>query len=74
MVGLEAGQSAFGDMFAWFKQILGWPLKNVLSKYSFADEKVMEQIIEYPKDNMLSVLSEEAKKIPVKESADVATE
>lgn len=62
-VGLEAGQSAFGDLYAWFKNVLAWPIQTLMNDKAKEDE-LIAQII--PK------LSEEAALIPMAESTIVA--
>ena len=64
MVGLEAGQSAFGDVYAWFKNVLSWPLQ-------FLSDQEQARLIE---DKIIPALSEEAMKIPIEESTIVATD
>ena len=43
MLGLEAGQSAFGDIYAWFSNVLMWPVKNIISEMTWLDEASRKQ-------------------------------
>ena len=72
MLGLEAGQSAFGDIYAWFKRVLEWPLQNVLAETKLVDEATKQKLIDETSDKIIAKLSEEAAKIPIAESGIVA--
>ncbi len=55
MLGMEAGQSAFGDAYAWFKDLVSWPIHRFIKKNE--QETITGQII--------SELSSEAAQLPL---------
>jgi L-ribulokinase len=61
LIGLEAGQSAFGDVYAWWKEILAWSL-----------DMLPEEQRTKAATRILPRLNEEAEKLPVMESDPVA--
>jgi L-ribulokinase len=74
MIGLEAGQSAFGDVYAWFKRVVEWPVSNIIAKSSLIDEATKAKLLEETLDSIIPALTSEAEKIPISESAIVATD
>lgn len=64
MIGLEAGQSAFGDVYAWFRRVLEWPLRNLSGLEGEELEKACDRII--------PALTKEAEKMTPGESTVLA--
>lgn len=74
MVGLEAGQSAFGDIYAWFKRLLEFPINNILAKTQLIDFNTRAALMEEISDQIIPALTVEAEKIPISESTVIATD
>jgi L-ribulokinase len=70
MIGLEAGQSAFGDVYAWLVNLLYWPLQYAES--SPQDPEEQEKLRQDIKDKLLQNLTEEAARIPPGQSGLLA--
>jgi L-ribulokinase len=64
MLGMEAGQSAYGDYYAWFQQIITEPVRQLLG------EKAANQLSK----KLIPYLSEQASLLPVSENDLVATD
>ena len=74
MIGLEAGQSAFGDLYAWFKNVVSWPIEQLLAKTTLVSDAVKEQLKEEMLSDIIPALSDAAEKIPLEESTLLATD
>ncbi|RFS18132.1 ribulokinase [Emticicia sp. C21] len=64
MLGMEAGQSAYGDYYAWFQRIITEPVRELLG------EKAADELAQ----KLIPHLSEKASLLPIAENDPVATD
>ncbi|RXG16113.1 L-ribulokinase [Leeuwenhoekiella aestuarii] len=72
LVGLEAGQSAFGDLLAWFKDVLSWPIDNLVLTSDILSAEQKEKLKEEIDSDFIRKLSDAAEAIPHNEAIPVA--
>ncbi len=74
MMGLEAGQSAFGDVYAWFRNLIAWPLNNLLDQSSVIDAATADLLKNEINHKIIGELSKEAAKLPMNEKDELAVD
>ncbi len=72
MMGLEAGQSAFGDAYAWFRELLSWPIKHMLPDSPFISPGDLKSFSSDLSARMIGALSDQAALLPLEEEDELA--
>lgn len=71
-IGLEAGQSAFGDVLAWFKDVLNWPIDNLVMRSELLSEDQKLKLQEEIETNFIKTLTDQAENVPLDEALPIA--
>lgn len=74
MMGLEAGQSAFGDAYAWFRNILSWPLFNILGQTTLISAETARALAAETTDRIIPELSRQAATLPLTPDSELAVD
>ena len=74
MMGMEAGQSAFGDVYAWFRNVITSSIKTLLQNSSVIDNTVADLLLKELNDKLITHLSNEAAKLLINEDDELAVD
>jgi L-ribulokinase len=67
MISIEAGQSAFGDIYAWFRDLLAFPLEDLRARGRLSGKEIDEAI-----ESIIPALSKSASRRGIREDLPVA--
>ena len=71
-IGYEAGQSAFGDVYAWFKGLLAWPLVAILPHLSGVSEEAKREVASSIAEKLIPELEQAAAALSSDETVPIA--
>ena len=72
MIGYEAGQSAFGDVYAWFKGLLLWPLDTILPALTEIPDQAKRELVGRIAERIMPALEEGAAALNLDETVPLA--
>ncbi len=71
-IGLEAGQSGFGDVLAWFKNLIQGAVEGLIEQSHTIDQGVRKTLLQELEVSLLASLSAKAELLPVTEKDPIA--
>lgn len=74
MLGMEAGQSAFGDIYNWFKGILMWPVQELVGDSGLINMDTRDKLTGEVSGKLIAALSDAAELVPFSTSGPLAVD